>query len=260
MHALLQHGADDAWGAEVHPILHQVAVLGPWVLGGLVLLVVLRALLRARRYRAVHVLGPEAQAAVRDAIRAAESRTVGEIVPVVLERSDEHPSALWTCALFALLVGSALLERFLPWSIPHELLLCQLGLGAAGYVLAALLPDLGRHFVSEGRATAAAEEQALQEFHRYGLRETRDRTGILVFVSLFERRVVVLGDAGIHEKVGDDHWTRTRDAILSGIARGSLADGLVEGVRACGEELAKHFPSKSKGENELPDRLIVRSR
>src|SRR5206468_3238135 len=101
-----------------------------------------------------------------------------------------------------------------------------------------------RIFVSESRATETADEQALQEFHRHGLRETRERTGILVFVSLFERRVVVLGDAGIHAKVGDEHWQRTRDAILGGIARGSLADGLVEGVRACGQELAAHFPAK----------------
>jgi putative membrane protein len=92
------------------------------------------------------------------------------------------------------------------------------------------------------------------------LRETRDRTGILIFVSLFERRVVVLGDLGIHAKVGDDHWQKTSDAILSGIARGALADGIVAGVKACGDVLAEHFPASPKQANELEDRLIVRAR
>lgn len=257
---MFQRGAEQAWDADAHPLLHEVAVYGPWLLGAVTVFFVLRALLRARRYRAVSVLDQGAQAAVTAAIRNAESRTVGEIVPVVLERSDDHPSAQWSCALLALLVGSALLERFLPWSVPHELLACQLGLGAAGFLLARLLPDLARHFVPERRATHAAEEQASQEFYRQGLRETRDRTGILIFVSLFERRVVVLGDVGIHAKVGDDHWQKTRDAILAGIARGALADGIVAGVKACGDVLAEHFPASSKSANELEDRLIVRAR
>jgi putative membrane protein len=159
------------------------------------------------------VLGAGAQATVTETIRAAETKTLGEIVPVVLERSDDHAAARWRCALFGLLVGSALLERFLPWTMPERLLASQLALGILGYCLARLLPDLERIFVSESLATETAEEQAVQEFHRYGLRETKSRTGVLIFVSLFERRVVVLGDEGIHLKAGDDLWKRTRDAI-----------------------------------------------
>jgi putative membrane protein len=256
----LEHGAQDAWGAETHPLLHLVATYGPWVLGVGTALVVLRALLRSHRYRAVKVLDPEAQTSVNDAIRAAEKGTLGEVVPVVLERSDDHVGARWRCALFALLVGSALLESFLPWSIPEQLLACQLALGALGYGLARLLPDLERIFVSESLASEAAEEQAVQEFHRHGLRETKSRTGVLIFVSLFERRVVVLGDEGIHTKAGDDLWKRTRDAILDGVAKDRLADGIVQGVRACGEVLAVHDPSDGSDPNEVEDRLIVRSR
>lgn len=265
---MLPRGDDEAWGAYDHPWLHAVAVVGPWVLGALSAFLVLRALARQSRYRAVSVLGADQQAAVCDAVRAAEKRTIGEIVPVVLERSNDHPSSEWRCALLALLVGSALLERYLPWSVPHELLLCQLGLGSAGFLLARFLPDLARLFVSEARATESAGEQSLQEFYRQGLRETRERTGVLILVSLFERRVLVLGDAGIHAKVGDAHWQRTRDLILDGVARGAIADGLVAGVRACGEVLAEHFPVRPEDapgnvpaeENELPDRLVVRAR
>lgn len=260
MLGLLDHGAQDAWDAETHPLLSLVATYGPWVLGAAAILVVFRALIRTHRYRALKVLGAGAQATVTESIRAAETKTLGEIVPVVLERSDDHAAARWRCALFGLLVGSALLERFLPWTMPERLLASQLALGILGYCLARLLPDLERIFVSESLATETAEEQAVQEFHRYGLRETKSRTGVLIFVSLFERRVVVLGDEGIHLKAGDDLWKRTRDAILDGIARNRLDEGLAAGVRACGEVLAVHDPSDGAHANEVEDRLIVRAR
>ena len=257
---ILQAGATDAWDQGAHPVLYLVAEYGPWVFLALAVLASLRALARGKRYRALSVLGADAQEKVRQAIRDAESRTVGEIVPVVVERSDHYPGTLWIAGLCTMLLGSALLERHLPWAEPHWLLVCQLGLGALGFLVASLLPDLQRLFVTEARATEMANEQALQEFHLLGLRETRERTGVLLFVSLFEHRVVVLGDSGIHAKVGDAHWQRTKDAVLEGIARGSLAEGLVAGVRACGAVLAEHFPSTPGDRNEIADRLIVRAR
>jgi putative membrane protein len=260
MGSILQSGASDAWDAGAHPYLYLVAQYGPWVFLALAVGLVLRAIARSRRYRAVAVLGAGAQEALRKEIRDAESRTVGEIVPVVLERSDRYPGAVWLAALCTMLLGSALLERHLPWSEPHWLLLCQLGLGAFGFLLASLLPDLQRLFVTEARASEMASEQAIQEFHLLGLSETRERTGVLIFVSLFEHRVVVLGDAGIHAKVGNAHWKRTSDAVLDGIRRGSPADGLGAGVRACGEVLAEHFPRTPGDRNEIVDRLIVRKR
>ncbi|MFN0007828.1 MAG: TPM domain-containing protein [Planctomycetota bacterium] len=257
---LVQSGVSDAWERGAHPLLYFVAEYGPWVFLALAVVLVLRAIARSRRYRAVSVLDAGAQETLRKEIRDAENRTVGEIVPVVLERSDHYPGATWLAALCTMLLGSALLERHLPWGEPHWLLLCQLGLGAFGFLLASLLPDLQRLFVTEARATEMASEQAIQEFQLLGLRDTRERTGVLIFVSLFEHRVVVLGDAGIHAKVGDAHWEKTRDAVLQGIVRGSLAEGLGAGVRACGGVLAEHFPKSPGDRNEIVDRLIVRRR
>jgi putative membrane protein len=255
---LAQTSAQGTWEEGAHPILYRIGEYGPYVLLAMVVFVLARAIARRRRYRAVHVLTEEDQRRVRAAIADVEKRTIGEIVPVVLERSDRHPSAHWLCALCTLLVGSALLEAHLPWTEPHWLLVCQLGLGAIGFALAELLPDAKRLFVGESRATEMAEEQALQEFHRLGLYKTRAGTGVLIFVSLFELRAVVLGDSGIHAKVGDEHWHAVQRAILDGIARGSLRDGLVSGIQLCGEVLAQHFPRTDDDVNEIEDRVIVR--
>ncbi len=260
MNALLrQAGSHSTWEQSANPILYTAAEIGPKVLAALALFVVVKALMRGNRYRTNAVLTVDAQSRIHEALIAAEKRTVGEIVPVVLERSDSHPGARWLAALCTMLIGSALLEPYMPWHLPHWLLAWQIGLGAVGFAAATWMPDLARLFVLESRASEVAAEQAFQEFYRLGLHKTSASTGVLIFVSLFERRVIVLGDDGIDAKVGEEHWNATRDAILSGIQRGSLADGLVDGIRRSGDELAKHFPWESGDRNEVPDRMVVRA-
>ena len=110
----------------------------------------------------------------------------------------------------------------------------------------------------EDRATAVAGEQAFQEFYAQGLHRTRLGTGVLLFVSLFERRVIVLADEGIDAKVDAAFWEGVDAAVLDGIRRGSLRDGLVDGIRRVGEILETDFPPPDDDVNEIPDRVIVR--
>ena len=221
-------------------------------------LLLLRGILRRHRYRATRVLGPAEQARVHAALVAAERRTVGEILPVVLERSDRHPAAAWLAALATALSGSLALVPWLPWHNPPLLLLAQVALGALGYVAARLLPDFQRFFLSEARADEMAAEQALQEFHNHGLQHTEGRTGVLLFVSLLEHRAIVLADEGIHARVTPETWNATNERLLAGLRRGSLCDGLCDAIASAGEVLATHFPAAEGDRNELPDRIIVR--
>ena len=237
---------------------YALAVALPLCFAGLLVLLVLRALLRQRRYRVVREFGEDDRRAVRDALGEAERRTVGEIVPVVVERSDPHPGADWLAALSFVLVGTAALMAWLPWQHPIEVLAAQLLLGAAGFGLARLLPDFKRVFVFEDHATRAAEEQAFQEFYAHGLHRTEARTGVLLFVSLLERRVVILADEGIDAAIEPGFWAATNDAILEGVDRGSLRAGLVEGIRRAGDALARHFPWREGDRDEIPNRLIIR--
>lgn len=237
---------------------YAVADWGPWIFGAIFAVLFVRALLHSRRYRARSVFETAEQNAVHEALIAAETHTTGEIVPVVLERSDRHPNAAWSSALFTLLIGTTLFEGLLPWHAPHLLIACQLVLGTVGFALACWLPAWKRMFVSEARADEMAQEQALQEFFRLRLHETAGRTGVLLCVSLLERRVVVLGDVGIHAKVGDEHWEATRAAILAGVRRGRVGEGLIDGIRLTGAVLQRHFPWTQGDRNEIPDRVVVR--
>lgn len=226
------------------------------VLGVLVLL----ALARRGRYRAVGVLTDADRARVRDAIASVERASRGEVAVVVVERSDDHPNADWLAALTAMLIGSTATADLFGGAHPTILLLLHLAFGAIGFGLARALVDFKRNFVTTRRADEMAEEQALQEFARLELQRTSERTGVLIFVSLFERSVVVLGDQAIHAKVGADGWLAVDRAVLERIRARSLADGLVAGVEAVGRILAQHFPRTGERPNELVDHLIVRER
>lgn len=243
--------------AEALPWSAAFGALALLVLGVGFLALLARALARRRWYRAEGVLTAADLEALHAALAAAERRTVGEILPVVLERSDRHPGACWLAALCCVLLGSTGLELLL--APPGEwLLAAQFALGALGYASAHALDDVRRFFVGEAEAQRAAEEQALLEFQRHGLARTAGRTGVLLFVSLFERRALVLADEGIHAKVGPEHWLRTNDLVLAGVRRGALRAGLVAGIESAGAVLAEHFPSPDGAGNELPDRVIVR--
>ena len=254
------HGQTEGWEPGLHPIFYRIAEIGPWIVGALTLALLVRAIVRRGHYRALSHLGEAEQASVRAALAEIEAHTTGEIVPVVLERSDAHPSASWISAMFMVLLLSGLFESWLPWNAPHILLCVQIGFALIGLGLAELLPDWKRWFVRPSRATEMAEEQAQIEFQRQRVRETHDRCGVLLFVSLFERRVIVLADEGIDAKVGHEHWSLTRDLVLAGIARGELHAGLIDGIRAAGRVLVEHFPSANGSAHELSDRLIVRRR
>jgi uncharacterized membrane protein len=101
-----------------------------------------------------------------------------------------------------------------------------------------------------GSIQAAAE----RAFARLQMTATRDRNGILLFIVPSRRRFVVLGDEGIHAKVGPEFWKDVAGAMSELFRKGDFTGGLVRGIETVGEELATHFPfDATTGRNELPD-------
>ncbi len=242
-----------SWGA-----MQWIGLAGTFLLTVGLLALILIALRRNPRYQAVGAVSESELAEVKDAITKAEQETTGEVMVVLLERSDRHPAAHWLAAISMLFVGSLLLAGWLPWDQPALLLLAQLGLAAVGFALTRALPDLHNRFISPARAGEMVDEQAIQEFHRLELRETKGGTGVLLMVSLLEHRVVVLADKGIDSKVDADTWTQVQQGILDHIRAGHMGRGLLEGVHTCGAILAKHFPGEG-GAEDLPNVVEVRS-
>jgi len=102
--------------------------------------------------------------------------------------------------------------------------------------------------------------RAVRAFHEQGLHRTAEGTGVLLFASLFERRAVVLGDRGIHEKMVDGEWDRALEALVAGMRAGDPGRGFEEAVALCGARLAEHFPRDPAAKappNELGDAIRV---
>jgi len=109
----------------------------------------------------------------------------------------------------------------------------------------------------------AVQARAVRAFHEHGLHRTAEGTGVLVFASLFEREAVVLGDRGIHAKVGDAGWNEALEAMVGRLKAGDPAGGFVEAIALCGARLAEHFPREGTvphTANELLDEIRTERR
>jgi putative membrane protein len=194
---------------------------------------------------------------IAEAVAAAESNTSGEIVPLVVDASDHYLHA----DLIGGLVGLIVFLMIGFWIFPepgHFTLTLILFAGfAAGFILTRRTAALKRFIIGDKISQAEVHQRALQAFVEHNLMRTRDRTGILIMVSLLERRVQVLADEGINAKVPAGSWNVVVGLILDGVRRGSLIDGFAAGIARCGELLSKDFPRKPDDTNEIDDALLV---
>jgi uncharacterized membrane protein len=100
-------------------------------------------------------------------------------------------------------------------------------------------------------------ETAKNIFEKIGMTATKDRNGVLFFLALKEKKFAILGDKGINEKVPEGFWDQIKDNIADKFAQGKFAEGLAEGIRACGEQLSTYFLYQSDDVNELPDEISI---
>ncbi|HEX6850545.1 MAG TPA: TPM domain-containing protein [Candidatus Polarisedimenticolaceae bacterium] len=107
----------------------------------------------------------------------------------------------------------------------------------------------------QGRCKGDPLAAAATIFERLGMTHTAARNGVLVFLAVDDRRFAIVGDKGIHEKVGAAFWDALRDALADRLRAGRAADGLIETVEAIGAELSRSFPRAGDDRNELADRV-----
>lgn len=105
-----------------------------------------------------------------------------------------------------------------------------------------------------GNARLVAEKA----FKRLGMTNTKERNGILFFVVPMRKQLVLLGDVGIHEKVGQDFWEHVVAAVTSHFKTGQFTEGLISGIEEVGKRLAEHFPYDHKSDvNELSNAIDI---
>jgi putative membrane protein len=198
-----------------------------------------------------------ARARIEAAVREAERETGGEIVVAVVRHcGGAAGAALWLGAWLAALAFLALglFAPPLPWA---AYLAAQAGAFALGLGLARL-GATRRWLLGHEALERRAARRARRCFAEQGLTRTRGRTGILIFVALLERRVVVLGDEGIDRALDpDESWQAVVDLAVGGIRSGDAARGLEAAVRLCGSILARHLPPPVPNPDELRNAVVL---
>lgn len=189
---------------------------------------------------------------VAQRVAAAERGTAGEIVVAVARRSSDYGTERALFTLVWTLSGAIAGYFWLPELPELWLLYAELPLALLGWWLSAAPPVL-RRCVPGATQRAAVHARAQQLFLEQGVTETRQRSGVLLFLSEAERRMELLADRGIHERVGSEVWQALVNTASAAIHDGHAADGVCAAVDSIGQALAQHFPPESDDSNELPD-------
>ncbi len=190
-------------------------------------------------------------------IGGVEGKTSGEVATMVVAASDTYPEAtllagLTIGGLVALLITDLFLGDSLGYFLP--LLLCgTIGISS----LAKIFPPLLRLFILGSRLEARVAERALRAFYEKKLHTTRDNTGVLFFISLLERKVWILADSGIYQKISQETLMAHASDIAFGIKQGQACNALCREIEAVGVILARHFPVKPDDTNEISNQVIT---
>jgi putative membrane protein len=189
-------------------------------------------------------------------VTEAEQRTSGEIVPMVVEAAYDYPRAEIIGGGFFALAFASLFS----WWWWHASLWAFLPAFLLLYLpckwLIRFTPALKRRLIAEVEIDAEVEEKALVSFVEQGLHHTRDNTGILILICLFEHRVEVLADRGINALVPKETWQEIVAIVTDGLRRGQACEALCRAIERCGEILAGHFPMREDDTDELPNLII----
>jgi putative membrane protein len=192
--------------------------------------------------------------AIAAAIREAEKRTCGQIVCVLARASSAyaHIPILWS-SLLALFTPWPLIY-FTQWSV-QRIFLAQLIVFLIAAVAFSWAP-LRILLVPRAIQRARAHRAALEQFVLRGISRTRNRCGVLIFVSVAEHYARIIADEGVAHKVHARAWQAPIDALTAHMRHGRIAAGFIAAIEQCGAVLAEHAPPDGSA-NELSDRLYV---
>ncbi len=211
---------------------------------------------------------------IQAAVDSAEKHTTGEIALAVTAESARYSSYELMYALgpgvlfFALLLPFAgsiqhLLDKLLwgaaEWHLPAFYGITCFGVTALLF-LVANVPAVDRLIVPRRVRSLKVYNRALRHFVESGVYATRNRSGILIFVSYMEREVRILADTGISARIHPELWNLIASDLAEGLGTDDAAGAFIRAVERCGELLAEYFPGDAdpdKNPDELPDGLVV---
>jgi putative membrane protein len=198
---------------------------------------------------------PRAKEQVSDAIRAVEAQTSAEVVVAVRPKSGHYRHTDYLVGSVAAFGALGVLlfadQAFTVLYMPLDTAIA-FALGAA---CSAFLSPVRRLLTSRTLMRDNVRQAARAVFVDLGVTKTRDRNGILVYVSAFEQRVEVVADVGVDTAALGAGWTKTLDGLSKSMTGIPRLDHFLDALRSLGPVLGERMPRRADDVNELPDEV-----
>ena len=209
------------------------------------------------RYTASDFFSEEEKRKIETTTRNVESRTIGEVVVMVVGSSDPYEEAdllggVLLCSLLSFILTALFFHSSIWYFVPMSFIFFF----PSQWFVRKVIP-LKALFIGRERKADAVRRRAISAFYDHGLYKTRKNTGVLFLISWLERKVWVLADKGIHEKIGQESLNQFALIVSQGIREGRPCEALCGAIQKIGELLSKHFPMTPGDTNELPDDMIT---
>jgi putative membrane protein len=205
---------------------------------------------------------------IKAAVKNAEDKISGEIVPVIVEKSGFYNIASYKGGMIAAAIGfifMIILDRYILvdagntlYYDPVFIFVVVILAGLIGGILPNFSKPLMRMLVSQQHLDHATRQRAENAFLEEEVFNTKHRTGIMIFISFFEHEVIVMADRGISKVVDQKVWDKIVGDLVNSIRAGKIVEGLEGAIKKCGDILLeKGFYKADDDVNELHDDLRI---
>ena len=208
---------------------------------------------------------------IKSAVSDAEKKTTGEIALALTAESDTYSFWELLASIYLAAIVFVSLLPFAPriyslygkflWQTPDWLIPVFYGIACLASIVLGFfimnVPVIDRFVIPRTIRNSCVTHRAFRHFAESGVYDTKEHSGILIFVSYMERQVRVIADRGISEKISQDIWNIIADDLAEGIKLGKTKEGFLNAIEKCSELLSEHFPAHDKNPNELLDGLVI---
>ena len=192
---------------------------------------------------------------IAKAIHSAEAKTSAEIVCVLAKTSSHNTAMPIFIAAAAAFAAAWLFMAFTAMTVQRILSLQLVVFLVLLFLLS--LPRVRVTLLPRKTKRAIAHHAAMEQFISRGIGRHKNRSGILIFVSLAERYARIIADDEIAGRVPSSEWQMAVDALIVHMRDGRIADGFVAAIEQCGKELAQHSPRTEGNGDLLPNRIYL---
>ncbi|UOF02677.1 TPM domain-containing protein [Bdellovibrio reynosensis] len=198
---------------------------------------------------------------IEETISRVEEETSGEIVPVIVKRSSAigHVPLVLTLILTLVFVLAEIPYSDWLWVTPWVWMWFPVLIVIYGVsFFLAKLHWFQKVFVSEADEIAQVHQRAQLEFYSNKIHRTEAGTGVLIFVSVMEKKAVILADEAISGKLPPDTWNNLLKDLRASLHDGHWHAAFTKAIETCGQHLKTHFPIAETRKNQLKNHLVVK--